>query len=683
MSESAARAERFGLPASSSQSSSPSTSSPSYLWEVANKPVAVRINLETVDRLEREVVDSFRSLSSRGSEIGGLLLGSVQSGNPARVSIEAFELVPCDYVRGPLYQFSEADAERFDRAAEQRNTGSSLRVVGFFRSHTRKGLGLDAEDVAFFTGHFRDPNQIALLIRPYASKPSTAGIFMWENGTVRGEASYQEIPFRRSELERLLQESKAATPEKAPSNAEPEKARAQIVPIASRREITATPPLPERPVMRAEPAPEPAAPPRLAEKPAPHEPAAARTESPAPSFTKTPAPAFSKTPAPSFNPPAPPVFTKPTPPPPEKEREAPAFNDLVLPPLERPQRSKMVWITAGSALVLLLLSGALIYPGLGHKNKPAPAAEVQDRSPLSLRVERSAGELLLTWNRDSDVIKNAARASLTIADGDQHENVNLDLSQLRNGSVVYSPTGSDVSFQLSIIGQNSTQTSSESVRVLRTRPSPMAENPPAPAPQKATPAPTRMETASAPAPPAAPEPTVAAETKSKPAASALREFHAESLSQRLRPAKTNDLPEAPGLIAAAPVAVPLPGLNSVPGAPIAPPVLAPPPPAPAARPTSTATPKSGGSIQQAQLISSKPPEYPLVAKQAHVQGVVVVSATVGVDGRVKAASAVSGPPLLQKAAVDSVKQWVYKPTTLNGAPVESETRVEVKFTAAH
>jgi protein TonB len=80
------------------------------------------------------------------------------------------------------------------------------------------------------------------------------------------------------------------------------------------------------------------------------------------------------------------------------------------------------------------------------------------------------------------------------------------------------------------------------------------------------------------------------------------------------------------------------------------------------------------------LISSKPPEYPLVAKQAHVQGVVVVSAIVGVDGKVKSASAVSGPPLLQKAAVDAVKQWVYRPTTLNGAPVESETRVDVRFT---
>jgi protein TonB len=84
-------------------------------------------------------------------------------------------------------------------------------------------------------------------------------------------------------------------------------------------------------------------------------------------------------------------------------------------------------------------------------------------------------------------------------------------------------------------------------------------------------------------------------------------------------------------------------------------------------------------VRPAQLVSSVPPEYPLVAKNAHQQGVVVVSAMIGVDGKVKSASAVSGPGLLQKAAVDAVRQWVYKPTTLNGAPVESETRVEVKF----
>lgn len=656
MSESAARAERFGL-----------TGAPAagYLWEIANKPVAVRINLDVVDRLEREVVESFRSLTSRGSEVGGLLLGNVQSGNPARVSVEAYELVSCDYARGPLYQLSEADAERFRRAGEQSKT-SGLRVVGFFRSHTRKGLGLDAEDLAFFSGQFRDPQQIALLIRPYASKPSTAGIFIWENGSVRGDASYQEFPFRRSELERLAQtESKSGAEKPAGEAAEAPASkpatRAQIVPIASRREISlpATPAA-ERPEARAPFTAEPPAPPRVAEPPAPAEPPAQ-----APAFAKTEPAHPPKT--------EPPQAARSWAPPAEKTRETSDLADLVLPPLERPKSNKMVWITAGAAAALLLLSGALIYPRVGHKTPAHPAAAPsQDTAGLALHVEQSPKDLLLTWNRDAAAIKNAARATLAITDGDQHENVNLDLGQLRNGSVEYLPTGSDVSFQLSIIGQNASEAHSESVRVLGTRPSPLADVAP-PQESKSKAAPSRTEAAVQTATAAEPEPAPAADTRSKPAAPAVKEFHAESLSQRLRPVAPADLPEAPGLTAnAAPVAVSLPVLNATPDAPAAPPQAGSSRPAPV---------RAGGHLQQARLISSKAPEYPLMAKQAHVQGVVVVSAIIGADGKVKSAQAISGPPMLEKAAVDAVRQWIYQPTKLDGSPVESETRVEVRFTA--
>ncbi|HJT90281.1 MAG TPA: hypothetical protein VJ732_20560, partial [Bryobacteraceae bacterium] len=202
----------------------------------------MKLSLELVERLEHEVVESFRSLDSRGSEIGGLLLGSVQSGNPARVSIEGYELIPCDYARGPLYRFSEADVERFEKTIAQHNASGGQRVVGFFRSHTRKGLALDAEDLAFFTPHFREPHQVALLIRPYASKASTAGIFIWENGTIKGEASYQEFPFRRADLQNPARPEAAEPAAESPAGgaalhhpAEPAQpkppVRAQIVPI--------------------------------------------------------------------------------------------------------------------------------------------------------------------------------------------------------------------------------------------------------------------------------------------------------------------------------------------------------------------------------------------------------------------------------------------------------------------
>ncbi len=89
--------------------------------------------------------------------------------------------------------------------------------------------------------------------------------------------------------------------------------------------------------------------------------------------------------------------------------------------------------------------------------------------------------------------------------------------------------------------------------------------------------------------------------------------------------------------------------------------------------TSQATP--------AQLVSSVPPEYPSVARQFHAEGNVIVSATVGTDGHVKNAKAVSGNPMLRDAAVNAVRQWKYKPATLNGQSVESSIQVTLKFTA--
>jgi len=190
MTESTARAERFEMQPAPS---------PLYLWEVPQKPVSVRIPFSLIDRLEREAVESFRSLTSRGSEIGGLLVGEVTQGSPLVVSIADYDLISCDYSRGPLYRLSDADMGRFEQAIQQR-VASGRGVAGFFRSHTRKGISLDTDDLAFFQARFRDPHHVALLVRPFATKASTAGLFIWENGKVNGDASYLEFPFRSSEL---------------------------------------------------------------------------------------------------------------------------------------------------------------------------------------------------------------------------------------------------------------------------------------------------------------------------------------------------------------------------------------------------------------------------------------------------------------------------------------------------
>lgn len=73
------------------------------------------------------------------------------------------------------------------------------------------------------------------------------------------------------------------------------------------------------------------------------------------------------------------------------------------------------------------------------------------------------------------------------------------------------------------------------------------------------------------------------------------------------------------------------------------------------------------------------PAYPLIAKEAGVQGAVSLQATISKNGTIENLRVVSGPAMLQQAAIDAVKQWRYKPFLLNGEPVEVETTVNVVF----
>ena len=111
------------------------------------------------------------------------------------------------------------------------------------------------------------------------------------------------------------------------------------------------------------------------------------------------------------------------------------------------------------------------------------------------------------------------------------------------------------------------------------------------------------------------------------------------------------------------------------------PAAAPPPPpvkeAPKAAPQRI---RVGGNVQQANLIRKIQPVYPPLAKQARIQGVVHFTAIIGKDGTIQNLTLISGHPLLVEAARQAVSQWQYKPTLLNGEPVEVVTQIDVNFT---
>jgi protein TonB len=84
-------------------------------------------------------------------------------------------------------------------------------------------------------------------------------------------------------------------------------------------------------------------------------------------------------------------------------------------------------------------------------------------------------------------------------------------------------------------------------------------------------------------------------------------------------------------------------------------------------------------VSEGQKIYSPDPIYPRIARDARVQGVVILRAIISKTGEVENLEAVSGPPMLVPAAIGAVKQWRYRPFLLNGEPVEVETGVTVTF----
>jgi TonB family protein len=88
----------------------------------------------------------------------------------------------------------------------------------------------------------------------------------------------------------------------------------------------------------------------------------------------------------------------------------------------------------------------------------------------------------------------------------------------------------------------------------------------------------------------------------------------------------------------------------------------------------------GANVLNASLISKVDPVYPQLAVQARVQGTVHFTAIIDREGHVANLQLIGGHPLLVQAAQDALRQWVYRPTFLNGTPVEVVAQIDIPFT---
>lgn len=88
---------------------------------------------------------------------------------------------------------------------------------------------------------------------------------------------------------------------------------------------------------------------------------------------------------------------------------------------------------------------------------------------------------------------------------------------------------------------------------------------------------------------------------------------------------------------------------------------------------------SPGKVTQGKLIHRVQPEYPSAARQAHIQGTVVLCATIGKDGTLRNLRTASGPESLIPSAMEAVAQWRYKPYRLNKEPVDVDSEIHLGF----
>ncbi|HEY3741850.1 MAG TPA: hypothetical protein VGL53_18495 [Bryobacteraceae bacterium] len=402
-------------------------------WEPDGKSISIQISLDVVDRMLTSIIDGFGSIPKRGAEVGGLLLGIVTPGDPLVYRIEEFTDVPCLHKFGPSYVFSEEDHKTLHGALEKAGRDrSGLKVLGFYRSHTREGLYLAPEDLELARRYFPDQNQIALLVRPSAMQVSHGGFFYREEDAFQ-QATYLEFPFRRSELET------GAAPVRRPLG---ERLRGE----QGRRPM----PSPQF----AGPGREPYAPPQP-QTPAPQhsrEPFAARPMSaaPAPPYRRDEMTYAGTAPVAASQPQeqiALPYASR------QGEADIPMPSQVYAVTTPAQSRFRKGWYWLPLSFIFLLLgvllgfqSAMTIYPA----SRGGTAAEAYS---LGLSITRSGDSVTVRWDRSNTAVKVSKRGALVIADGKYSKRVELDAADLQKGSVIYNFSTTQLKFTLEVFPQ--------------------------------------------------------------------------------------------------------------------------------------------------------------------------------------------------------------------------------------
>ena len=178
-------------------------------WSPEHSRFAIELKLDLVPKVTAELNQAEKS----NIEIGGVLLGSLLSGNPPILRIDGIQILPRSPDSGAIYLLGPEDQERL---AEVRKAARERRQtpIGFFRSHCRPGaLKPSLADRSLFTAEFKASACAFLLVE--AKMPRTAVFLIAENGELPSQTSVREFQFSDAEF-RALPEVEA-DPAEAPA----------------------------------------------------------------------------------------------------------------------------------------------------------------------------------------------------------------------------------------------------------------------------------------------------------------------------------------------------------------------------------------------------------------------------------------------------------------------------------
>ena len=161
-------------------------------WTAPECPFSIDYVHQVFDDIRLAIVDAFCSLPRGGAEIGGILMGEWQSG---RLTISGYAPLDCEHAHGPSFSLSPNDEQRLhDLIARAPADFPGLVPVGWYHSHTRTEIALSEADLEIHRRFFPEPWQVALILKPYAMRPTRAGFFFRESsGAIHSEAAYREF----------------------------------------------------------------------------------------------------------------------------------------------------------------------------------------------------------------------------------------------------------------------------------------------------------------------------------------------------------------------------------------------------------------------------------------------------------------------------------------------------------